>query len=113
MVQKAVSSKPKFVVVLGLWLLFGPQIPWLILVLIMIVSDIVAPAHVFYFRGGASITYDSDRGAVADVLMLAGILALLAIYGSILWKVTSRYCEPLDTDEEPDTDEPVDTDEEV
>jgi hypothetical protein len=101
MLHKAISSsssRPKFIVVLGMWLLLG-------LPILLMMLSLFLPVRKNDPAGG--------------LVMLVFALVFLAVYGPILWKVTSRYCEPLDTDEEldadegPDSDEPPDTDEET
>jgi hypothetical protein len=93
MVHKAVSSKPKFIVVLGMWLIFGPQIPFLLFGLFLTVSNIVAPGHVFHTGNGSSIISSSDS-LLAEILHLLIVIAVLALYSAILWKVTARYRKP-------------------
>lgn len=74
MCQRAMSGKPKFVAVLGMWLIFGPQISLIVLVLAL----------------AASGRIDSD-GLVWDLIKIALIIGLLVLYSAILWKVTRRY----------------------
>ncbi len=77
MCQRATSGKPRFVVVLGMWLIFGPMVlfPSVLLAL-------GASGHLGQFQGA---------GLVLDMVALALIVGLIVLYAAILWKVTSRY----------------------
>ena len=74
----AVSGRTRLIIVLGMWLIFGPQIPLLLFGAYTVVSDLVAPA---------------SRSQLGNALTFLLILALLALYAAILWQVTKHYQE--------------------
>lgn len=76
---RAVSGRPKLVIVLGMWLILGPQIPFLLF----------AGTYVTMGYGGA-ITPASDSPLMNGLRLLI-ILAWLALYATILWRVTKHY----------------------
>lgn len=82
-------NNPKRIVLIGMWLLISPQIPVLAFALFLTVSNLVAPGHSFQFRGGL-LTPHRDATPL-EILKLIFVVALLAVYIAVLWKVTSRY----------------------
>ena len=71
--RSATSGRPRFVVLLGMWLIFGPQLAVFLYVLCALCCG--------------------PRGDVTagGILGLAVVFGLGALYAAILWKVTSRY----------------------
>lgn len=84
------TEKPRLMVVVGMWLIFGPQVPLLIFDLFASLSSLFRPNHTYSVGDGSSMTIISD-GIVPDLVKLLVVIGLLALYGLILRKVTMRY----------------------
>lgn len=90
MLQKAVNGRPSLIVLLGMWLLLGPQ------ALVMLVMLIQGSVCVLYpgveTPSLVSMVVDNPSQEVpyAIVMELIGI-AFLAVYLIILWKVTWHW----------------------
>ena len=81
----AVSSRPKRIVLYGMWLIFGPQIFILLILFFNTLSNILEPGQVYPWGEPKS------EGRTHDLYGFAVILGFLLIYVIILWKVTSKY----------------------
>jgi len=92
--QQAVSSRPRLITVVGMWLIFGPQVVMLLIGLSVLMSDLFATGRIF-LPGQAIVVGRSVHVAPDDLvsvaLKLVLVVGLLAIYSTILWKVTRRY----------------------
>lgn len=84
------ASNPRAVVVAGMWLIFAPQVPLLLFGLLATLSNLIAPGHTYRYGDGSSIT-SVGEGFGIELMKLVLLAGLLALYGAILWNVTSRY----------------------
>lgn len=88
--QAVTSKKPRFVAVLGMWLIFGPQVLFLAVSLFMTLSDVVAPGYIYrYGNGSFLVPENSDLGSDLFKLLFYGVI--LAVYIALLWRTTARY----------------------
>jgi len=83
--RQAVSGRPSKIVVLGMWLIFGPQLLGAVSLLIVMLQGAVAPQA----SAGARVRTGWEW---SQLLIVVG---LIAIYGTILGKVTRRYWRPV------------------
>jgi|GEM_PF-5259979 len=81
----AISGRPRFIVVLGMWGILGAQIPFLIFFLYLISLEIITPGQINNF--GEVSKEPQFLQSIKFIL----IFALVALYSTILWKVTRRY----------------------
>ena len=88
--RQATSGRPNRLVLVGIWLIFGPAaLMWLFLIrsavreLVDLVADLPAEGPAF---GGSRPTSTLD--ALLSLAMAIGIFSLSV---AILWRVTSRY----------------------
>ena len=88
--QQAVSARPRAIVVLGMWLIFAPQIPALIFGGSAAIAGLVTQSSIFGIGDGL---FAFPRGEGYFVAMLGVIFfgGLAVLYIAILWKVTARY----------------------
>ena len=95
--RNATSGHPRSIVLLGMWLIFGPQIPLLLYYLYLTLSDVIAPARGYLFEGASTAFHIGDDmipiydGLTVTILKLVLAGGLLTLYLAILWKVTSRH----------------------
>ena len=87
---RATSGRPKFIVLLGMWLIFGPQIPLLLFLSVLTLLGIITPTRTFSMGDSSTITLIS-YDQVVEILKLVLILGILIVYCAMLWKVTVRY----------------------
>lgn len=95
--QQAVSRKPRAVVVIAMWLIFGPSLIGLFFVAILSLEAM----GIMETPG----RYVISMGPVLDMLRLVVILGLITLNAAVLWKVTARWlrAEPEPApDEEPE-----------
>lgn len=78
--QKAAGKPTRFIMVLGMWLIFAPQIPYIIVALSMLVMRVFAPTR-----------HLVDESLLTTLLKCALAVGLLALYIAILTKVTRNY----------------------
>jgi hypothetical protein len=92
--QRALSDKPRLITMVGMWLIFGPQVLILLLALGFLTADLFptdrTPLPGKMLVVGQSADVD-DGNPVTVLLQLLLVVGLLAIYSTILWKVTRRY----------------------
>jgi hypothetical protein len=88
--RRATSGRPTFLVLLGMWLIFGLQIPVLLFLAASVLSDIISPGYTYESGSDGTVALVSE-GRLVDILKLLLVLGLLALYSAILWKVTARY----------------------
>lgn len=93
----AVSGQPRGIVVIGMWLIFGPTFLFLLLVLFSIVISLFS-SLVGSGRSGDAVELIGDLAVAssnADSLLglLGGFvyLCMAGLSGVLLWKVTHRY----------------------
>ena len=81
----ATDKRPRGVVVLGMWLIFGPSLLGLLWALSMFVSSWgwIAPGH------GHIVPEDATVHAMWVIL----VMGLFVLYTAILWKVTAHWLE--------------------
>ena len=81
----ATEKRPRGVVVLGMWLIFGPSLLGLLWALSMFVSSWgwIAPGH------GHIVPEDATVHAMWVIL----VMGLFVLYTAILWKVTAHWLE--------------------
>jgi tellurite resistance protein TehA-like permease len=84
------TENPRGIVVIGIWLIFGPQIIPLLFGLFVTFSNLIAPGRSYSYRSGSTMTPIS-QGVLNDSLNLLLVIGLLSLYAFILWKVTVRY----------------------
>jgi len=82
--QRAVTGRPRFFVVLAMWLIFGPQVVTLLFGICAI--SLVRGSDRYGFMGSRQVTFYGN-----EVLALLLMLGFLALYSAILWKVTVRW----------------------
>ncbi|MCG8510749.1 MAG: hypothetical protein MI741_16120 [Rhodospirillales bacterium] len=90
--REAASERPRFIVVLGLWLIFAPQIPVLALVMPPSLVSLVSNDNSLSLGGGMTVSW-SGGNVLLSLLALAVEVGLLVLYVLILSKVTCRYLE--------------------
>jgi hypothetical protein len=84
------SKTPRLIIVIGVWLIFAPQVPVLLFGLFLTLSNLIAPGHTYSYGDGSSITPKSD-GFTFELFKLLLVIALLALYVAIIRKMTVRY----------------------
>lgn len=103
--RHAVSpAKRSLGVVLAMWLIFAPQLPFIVAGLWMTIEKL-SVSDASPGQGGLVLHVGPDgqvisegpvrgadrEGVMPDVLRLAGLLGMLVLYTAILWKVTARH----------------------
>ena len=88
--RRATSGRPKLIVLLGMWLIFGLQIPILLWCVILTLSNIIAPGRSYEFGDGGIVVTVSE-GRLVEILKLILIVGLLTLHCAVLRKVTGRY----------------------
>jgi cytochrome bd-type quinol oxidase subunit 2 len=83
-------ESPRLIAVIGMWLIFGSQVPVLLFGLFLTLSNVMAPGHRYVYRNGSSMTSISD-GTLLELTKLLVLIGLLVLYVAILRKVTVRY----------------------
>jgi predicted RNA-binding Zn-ribbon protein involved in translation (DUF1610 family) len=73
--SRAVSGKPRLLVVIGIWLIFGPHVVVTLVALFALSSPAVVSPH----------------SLVAKLIGVLIILAITAVDVAILWRVTKRH----------------------
>ncbi|MEX0774250.1 MAG: hypothetical protein WD042_00910 [Phycisphaeraceae bacterium] len=87
--RRAVSAdRPRFIVVLGMWLIFGPQLLPLIIFLLALGNRFVSAT--LSVPGGNSVDFRVESWGLTGLGVLV-MLAFVVLYSTILWKVTRRY----------------------
>ena len=92
--QRAVSSRPRLIVVLGMWLIFGPQLLFLLMILFKSLTAVVDISALIPGNQtpNAPTVGHLDMGSMMIALVgYSFTIMLAAIYGAILWTVTKRY----------------------
>jgi hypothetical protein len=87
--QNAIK-RPRLIAVFGMWLIFGTQLPVVVLAFELTLSNLIAPGHTYRYGDGSQMTPMSDWRTLESFKLLASA-ALLCLYVTILWKVTARY----------------------
>jgi hypothetical protein len=80
--QHAVSGKPRLVVLVGMWLIFGPSMPWLFYALYNCLRAAGA------FGPQDRWEYVVSYGPVVDFLRVAVVCAMIVLNAAILWRIT-------------------------
>jgi len=91
--RKAAARPAKLTSLIGMWLIFGPQIPFLILSLCSTLKSLFAfeDSHYYHPVVIPSCT-GPERGVLVLILRLPVILGWLVLCLAILRKVTKNYC---------------------
>lgn len=90
--RAAWTAKPRRIIVIGIWLIFGPQILTLFLAVPSPAGNIVMHGTVFgEYEGDESYWHPYPLGRGGTVFIMLLILGLVWLYTTILWKVTARY----------------------
>jgi hypothetical protein len=84
------SETPRLIVVIGIWLIFGSQVPMLLFGVFLTLSNLFRPGHKYAYGDGSSMTPISD-GILLELMKLLVVIALLVLYVAIIRKVTVRY----------------------
>lgn len=84
------TSKPKLIIVIGMWLIFSPQIPFLVFAFFGILSNIIWPRYLYHQSNDAFVKLVGS-GLVTDLIKLAVVSGLVVLYVILLKKVTTRY----------------------
>ncbi|NJL32226.1 MAG: hypothetical protein HC898_11760 [Phycisphaerales bacterium] len=84
------TDNPRLIVVVGMWLIFGPQVPFLVLGLFVTVGNLLVPRNAHAHATGP-IIHPVPDGLALELVRVLVLLALLLLYGFILHKVTTRY----------------------
>jgi hypothetical protein len=89
--RAATSSRPRLIVVLGVWLIFAPQLVILLVGVVQIVLDMVGVPPMFSRLLQAGGVAPDQENPLLQGAAVAIMLGLAVIYGVILWKVT-HHC---------------------
>lgn len=87
--QNAAKSTRRLVVI-GMWLILGPQLPLLIYGPFLTLSNLFRPGRSDSYGDGSVLTPISD-GLAVECLKAGLVIGMLVLCGAILTKVTSRY----------------------
>jgi hypothetical protein len=88
--RQATSGRPNRIVLIGIWLLFMPQVVFLLVAIRQVVTGLLLAARaeeVEYVPWVAQPTGNVTNEILALILMTG----VLVIYLSILWRVTDRF----------------------
>ena len=88
--RNATSGRPKLIVVLGIWLIFGPQV-LLLMFFAYYISYYTLNSIIVHEFGPYSYTQNVSDGWILQILKLLLMLALLVLYVAILWQTTRNY----------------------
>lgn len=87
--SSATSGRASKLVLIGMWLLFGPQLVCLLIVDVWVVIEMLMPNDPSSpYDTGIRIEAGSSFEEIAKIIMM---LALTAFYGILLYKVTAGY----------------------
>ena len=84
------GNAPRGIVVIGVWLVIGWQVPLLLFGVFVLLSSLLAPGR-SYRIGPDSFLTPGSNGAASDIISLVAALGLTTIYVIVLAKITSRY----------------------
>ena len=82
--------RPRLIVVLGMWLIFAPQVPYLAWGFFLIVSELLALRRA-HPDGLGGWLFRPGNDVIGSLLKLFLVGGLAVLYSAILWKATSRY----------------------
>lgn len=84
------SKNPRPIVVVGIWLIFGPQVPILLFGLFLTLSSLLAPGYTYSYGDGSSLA-PINEGVLLELIKLLILTGLLVLYCALIGKVTVRY----------------------
>jgi hypothetical protein len=93
---------PRLIVVIGIWLIFGPALPFYICLVFGSLFELTHETVSLAVIGGSRFE-PAGRDAMGGIVSLTTLIFIITIHGMMIWKVTACYLRHNTAGHDPDS----------